>query len=250
MKNKFKEIREKKGETQKDCANRLGITLRAWQSYEQGISEPKFETLCKLADFYGVSTDYLLGRTDIKTAPDAVGDDIDALGMEIDEEEILRQWLSYPDDVRKKVLDTMLDLAEAVRRVRAARAALPPIITITRLHRDKAAAGDGFQLGEGDEWRTAQVYDDPAASRYSFAVEVSGDSMLPEYEDGDIVFVDAQQQTPLGGVGVFRRDGRGYIKKRGEDRLISLNPAYPDIFPDGENIEELGRVIGKTRKAL
>ena len=66
MKNNIKTVRESLSMTQKDCADRLGVTLRAWQTYEQGVSEPKNELLCKIADMFDVSIDYLLGRTDVK----------------------------------------------------------------------------------------------------------------------------------------------------------------------------------------
>lgn len=62
MKNNIKNARERKGYTQQECADILGITLRAWQGYEQGIREPKFEYLCKIADMLDVTTDYLLCR--------------------------------------------------------------------------------------------------------------------------------------------------------------------------------------------
>ena len=42
----------------------LKIALRAYQNYEYGTAEPRLSTLVKLADFYGVSLDYLAGRRD------------------------------------------------------------------------------------------------------------------------------------------------------------------------------------------
>lgn len=62
MKNNIKNVRESKKMTQKECADFLGVTLRAWQTYEQGVSEPKQELLCKIADMFDVTIDYLLGR--------------------------------------------------------------------------------------------------------------------------------------------------------------------------------------------
>ena len=41
MENNIKNVREHKNLTQKNCADALGVTLRAWQTYEQGVSEPK-----------------------------------------------------------------------------------------------------------------------------------------------------------------------------------------------------------------
>lgn len=50
--------------TQKSMAEYLGISERAYQHYEAGTREPSLETICKLADFFNVSVDYLLCRTD------------------------------------------------------------------------------------------------------------------------------------------------------------------------------------------
>jgi len=46
----------------------LGCSIQAVNQYKLGISRPSLENLCKIADFYGVSTDYLLGRTTVKTS--------------------------------------------------------------------------------------------------------------------------------------------------------------------------------------
>lgn len=45
----------------------LGVSLQAVNQYRLGIARPTLENLCKIADFYGVTTDYLLGRTKAKT---------------------------------------------------------------------------------------------------------------------------------------------------------------------------------------
>ena len=47
--------------------NYLGISAQAINQYRLGISRPSLENLCKIADYYHVTTDYLLGRTDVKT---------------------------------------------------------------------------------------------------------------------------------------------------------------------------------------
>lgn len=62
MVNNIKAAREKSGYTQQACADVLGLKLRTLQTYEQGVSEPKMEMLCKMADTFGVTVDYLLGR--------------------------------------------------------------------------------------------------------------------------------------------------------------------------------------------
>lgn len=51
------------GLTQQKLADMTGVSLRNYQSYEQGIRRPKYEGLVSLADALGVTTDWLLGRT-------------------------------------------------------------------------------------------------------------------------------------------------------------------------------------------
>lgn len=50
--------------TQRQVADYLQITQPSYIRYENGSSQPSLETLVKLADFFDVSVDYLLGRTE------------------------------------------------------------------------------------------------------------------------------------------------------------------------------------------
>ncbi len=48
--------------TQKFVAAEIGVSLRAYQQYEQGLYEPNIEKLIKLADLFGVTVDFLICR--------------------------------------------------------------------------------------------------------------------------------------------------------------------------------------------
>ena len=61
MPNRLKEIRQEKNLSQTDIAKALGVTRQAISLYEKGDREPKLETWQKLADFFNVPVDYLLG---------------------------------------------------------------------------------------------------------------------------------------------------------------------------------------------
>jgi len=61
---RMKELRNEKKRTQTQMAELIGIKLRAYQNYEAGSSYPEIPNLMKLADYFGVTTDYLLGRSD------------------------------------------------------------------------------------------------------------------------------------------------------------------------------------------
>jgi len=60
----LKKCRKYINKTQREVSNELGISEISYQNYELGRREPKVETLNKLADYFGVSIDYLTGRTD------------------------------------------------------------------------------------------------------------------------------------------------------------------------------------------
>ena len=58
------DLREDRDLTQKKIAEYLGIHPNVYRRYEKGVREFPLELIVKLADYYHVSTDYLLGRTD------------------------------------------------------------------------------------------------------------------------------------------------------------------------------------------
>lgn len=59
-------LRERMGITQSEAARRMGIVRTTYSNYEAGNREPDNETLKKIADFYGVSVDFLLGAEEKK----------------------------------------------------------------------------------------------------------------------------------------------------------------------------------------
>jgi len=62
FKDRIKQLRLDKKLLQKDLAEYLEITVRAYQYYEAGTNFPDFKGLQKLADYFQVSVDYLMGR--------------------------------------------------------------------------------------------------------------------------------------------------------------------------------------------
>ncbi len=61
---KLRELRKERNLRQKDVAEQIGVCTQSYGYYENGINKPDPETLIKLADFFGCSIDYLLGRED------------------------------------------------------------------------------------------------------------------------------------------------------------------------------------------
>ena len=64
MKNRLKQLRTEKNLTLDEIQNQTGIKRGTYSNYENGITEPKIDTWQKLADFFKVPTEYLMGLTD------------------------------------------------------------------------------------------------------------------------------------------------------------------------------------------
>ena len=61
---RLKELRKEKGVRQEQVAVAVDISMSAYCNYEQGKREPTASVLIRMADYYDVSVDYLLGRSD------------------------------------------------------------------------------------------------------------------------------------------------------------------------------------------
>lgn len=81
---RLKKLRKEGKLTQKDIATFLNISQPAYQQFESGKKKMNLETMEKLADFFNVSTDYLLGKTDI---PD--------LDLEVDIDKAIDNSVAY-----------------------------------------------------------------------------------------------------------------------------------------------------------
>lgn len=66
---RLKTLRREKGMTQAEMAKLLGVSQVTFLKYEKGSVEPNQESLKKLADYFHVSTDYLLGKSDLRYYP-------------------------------------------------------------------------------------------------------------------------------------------------------------------------------------
>jgi transcriptional regulator with XRE-family HTH domain len=104
--NRLKELRLLLGWNMKEAAQKIGIPYTTYVSYEKGEREMNSEVLIKLADFFGCSVDYLLGKSD---SPDG-GDDTDELA------DVL-QLLKDREDLRALLHVSARNTPEQVRRL-------------------------------------------------------------------------------------------------------------------------------------
>jgi len=101
----LKELRKMKGLNQSDLAKMLDVSLQAYQKYEYGTAEPNQNSIVKLADFYGVTTDFLLGRD-----PSQTGD----LNTMVDN--IFNTCGTLPENMRNIVTEFLLKVVEESKK--------------------------------------------------------------------------------------------------------------------------------------
>lgn len=73
---RISELRKDRKFKQKDISKELNIAISTVSNYETGNHEPDLTNLCRLADLFQVSTDYLLGRTDLTINIDSLSEPI------------------------------------------------------------------------------------------------------------------------------------------------------------------------------
>lgn len=122
----------------------------------------------------------------------------------------------------------------------------------------ETAAACGFNYGFGyDDTDRETIEVDEQPPRHDIATKVSGDSMQPDYQDGDILYlVDKGLTTYNGDLAVIAYGDRSYFKKiyteNGRLRLVSLNDKYEDIildFPPAEDTHiKIYAVVGVYRE--
>lgn len=82
---KIKQLREEINMSRSELAQKIGITYYALSKYETNERQPDYDTLKNIANLFDVSTDYLLGRTDIRTPYNKTTTDKEKTPFNIDE---------------------------------------------------------------------------------------------------------------------------------------------------------------------
>ena len=116
MENRIKNLREKRGLIQEILASELGITQQMLSKYERDITVIKVDILKKLAEYFNVTTDYLLGLSDIKrdfTGQIRLNETIDEY---YDFIEVYKKLDRYDQDLIWTIMQSVRKLAEKRKR--------------------------------------------------------------------------------------------------------------------------------------
>ena len=109
LKDTLKSLRISKGLTKQEVAEGAGLTLRQYIAYEYGERDVSTETLVKLADFFKVTTDYLLER-EKETNPLNL---LDNLSIKPDTITTLERYMQLPEKQKQLLIDFMILLKQS-----------------------------------------------------------------------------------------------------------------------------------------
>ena len=212
---KLKARRKELKLTQKEIAEKLGISFQAYSAWERGVKEPSKEKVVQLENILKVPKGYF---TQI---------------------EIVRLYHSLSKQGQEKVVLYARNLSQEEQAQKVT--AMPERFYEYRVY-ERMSAGIGASVYDDQNFDTVYFNEELA---HDFASWVSGDSMEPKYQNGSVALIRETGFDYDGAVYAVVCNNQTYIKRvyREENglRLVSINPKYKDIFI---SYEEDPRIVG------
>ncbi len=242
--NRIREARNQKNLTQEQLAAIIGVSKNAVSNYENGVSFPKsIDIFIGIIDTLGVDANYLLQDEMAQTHKNTPAADSDEGDKQ--KEKLIKNYHKLNTDGQGKLVDYSDDLAEMPKYT----AEEPEQKYRTIKYFDQPAAAGYSEWINTDSYVDYDIPDIPEYASVDFAVKVDGDSMLPDYENGDIVLVHSQNTTLDGDVGIWWVEGEGtLIKELRKGSLYPHNKDYSPITLRGKDHRCYGRVVAKLKK--
>lgn len=237
------EVRKRKKLTQQEFADELGCSRQTISCYEQNQNLDKVYDFLKVCERLGEDADYIITGKKSNN------------GKEItpEEKKILSAYKNLTDSDRR-VVDFIFNIKQEKSKQYSDNTNrlinLGEIISIDTYPQPVSAGKGNIYI---DDNPVPQLYPaTPIASKADYCARISGDSMYPNYLDGDFVYVDKTKELNNDDIGIFFYDGEAYCKKYYEDKnikkLISINPdqeRYSPIVIENDTFEVQGKVIGR-----
>ena len=228
--------RKRNGWSQVELAKILGVGKSTIANYEKGYRSPRQNTIFQLADVFNVSVDDLFPAINAETPStspvQAIYDQLtpprQAKALTYLEKQLLEQ---NEEETKKNEVSEVIQLY------------------VYDYYDHAASAGTGQYL---NDVRVEQI-ELPIDVDADFVIPIKGDSMEPDYHDGDLVFIQTSVDLNNGVIGVFNYNGEAYIKQLVIDTeqayLHSLNPDYKDmpITPETD-FRIIGEVVGRYKE--
>jgi len=255
---RLKALRNSSGYTLKSISEKMDIPISTISNYEQDFRRPDFETLRKLADFFDVSIDYLLCRTNDPHGEDELPKKVYRIRMSLgkSQEEFAQMVNLTPDEVKaieegrleeERRWRAWISLVVGGFYERGIAKSKGDFKTVPIL--GKVCAGNGFPAKE----QILGFEIDPTGQA-DFILEVKGDSMSPLINNGERVYVKWQNFANDGDIVVAYINGDdGVIRRfRRFDYVVVLEPENREAaeetiinLKDNPSWGIIGIVLGK-----
>ncbi|MDO4546636.1 MAG: XRE family transcriptional regulator [Clostridia bacterium] len=236
----------------KQLAEKMGVSYNTITNWECDCGRPNVDYIRLLCDHLDVSADYLLGVDDASREGE---------GLDTDEKWLVNSYRSFSDAGRRFIKRAALS---EIERAGEGNQALCNVVNLksysktrkanfVKLHEyyQPASAGFGDYLNDDDSYDEVELYSTEKTRLADMIIHANGDSMQPEYFDGDRLLVMKCDSIDKGKTGVFMINGEGFVKVFEGDRLASVNKRYKDIvFSEGDDIRCVGLVIGKVDASM
>ena len=234
----IKQYRLQNGWTQQELGAKIGISKNAIGNYEKGFRSPKKDTMFDLANAFNISIDDLFPP--IQKDSSSPASSIQTIYDELNptrQVKVLNYAKRQLNEQKNEEETKENEVSEVIQ------------LYSYDYYDHPASAGTGQYLNDVRVERIELPVDIDA----DFVIPIKGDSMEPDYHDGDLVFIQTSVDLNNGVIGVFNYNGDAYIKQLviDEDQayLHSLNPAYKDmpITPDTD-FRIIGEVVDLYRE--
>lgn len=226
--NDYKKI---KNLTNKDISEITGISISSLDKITSGNNtNPKLETVKLICGALGCKLSDLLD------------DDNSKEEFTLQEINTIKKYRTL-DEYGKELVTAVIDI-EYNRCAYRPEPNRDDLIDIS-INYAPVSAGLGDELEDYEHWEKVSVPLTPESRKADFILRVDGDSMEPKFSNGDYLLVRKQPAVDIGQIGIFDVDGKGYVKKYGGDKLISLNSKYKDISTTDDS-RCFGLVLGTT----
>lgn len=229
---KIKIARKTQGLTQKQLALKINAAHNSISDWENDKNKPYPDTIELLCGVLEITPNYLLATSSDDFSPkDKLlvrrYNDLDSIGQ------------SHVDAVLQWEFDRIKQIEQAASTTSA-----PAATRMINYYYRLASAGTGQIIFDMPPTKRIEIPDIPEYKKADYAIGVNGNSMEPTYCDGDTLLVEMIDNIEIGEIGIFSVNNECFVKKLGENELISLNTESSNI-PLNETARCMGRVIGK-----
>lgn len=212
----------------------IDIAPKTLYGWENGHRQPDADAFLALCNIYGISS---LPKSSV--ASDA---------MTTEDYTIIKKYRDLDSHGQE-----MVDIVLEKEHQRCTQPAKPALELVQEPHEilglyefiAPVSAGFGTDLTGLDGAVKTRVVSNIYTKQADYILRVSGESMAPRFHNNDKILVQEVDDVDIGEIGIWLIDGKSYVKKKGEEKLISLNRKFPDVYPE-EGSEQTcqGRVVG------